>query len=129
MCADAGLPIAAHLATGNPAVMSDTATAAYYRQLVQQNQGLVAQGGKGIELRQLSWGPISVTGSTATATTSETWITTFSDGTSTESTDTNVYTLVQQNGTWLIESDQQPTPPSASAQPTPGVGAQPTPPP
>ena len=31
------------LATGNPAVMSDTATAAYYRQLVQQNQGLATQ--------------------------------------------------------------------------------------
>jgi hypothetical protein len=81
--------LAQGLATGNPAAMSDTATAAYYRQLVQQNQALATQGAKNIELRQLSWGPISNNGTTATATTTETWITTFSDGTSTESTDAN----------------------------------------
>ncbi len=40
------------LASGNPALMSDTATAAYYRQLVQTNQGLAAQGATSIELTQ-----------------------------------------------------------------------------
>jgi hypothetical protein len=114
------------LASGNPTPMSGTATAAYYRQLVQINQGLAAQGATGIELRQLTWGPISINGSTATASASETWITAFSDGTTSESTVSNVYTLVQQGGTWLIESDQQPAT-SASAQPTPGVSTQPTP--
>jgi hypothetical protein len=114
------------LASGNPAVMSDTATAAYYRQMVQANQGLASQGVTSIELTRLNWGPISVSGSSATASTTETWITTFSDGTTTESTDSNVYTLVQQAGTWLIEADQT-QPPAASTPGTPGVGVQPTP--
>src|SRR5258708_24666049 len=113
------------LASGNPALMSDTATAAYYRQLVQINQGLAAQGATSIELTQLTWGPVTVNGNTATATTTETWITTFNDGTTTEFTGSNVYALVQQGGTWLIEADQN-QPPPTSAQATPGVGA-PTP--
>jgi hypothetical protein len=107
--------------------MSDTATTAYYRQLVQTSQGLASQGATSIELTQLSWGPVNVSGNTATASTTETWITTFNDGTTTESTDSNVYTLVQQGGRWLIESDQSKPATSSSAQPTPGVVAQPTP--
>ncbi len=114
------------LATGNPALMSDTATAAYYRQLVQINQGLASQGATSIELTNLTWGPITVNGSTTTAATTETWLTTFNDGTTTEFTGLNVYTLVLQSGMWLIESDQQPTA-SAPAQPTPGISTQPTP--
>jgi hypothetical protein len=114
------------LSTGNPSLMSDTATAAYYRQLVQTNQGLAAQGATGIVLNQLTWGPISVTGTTATANTTEEWTTTFSDGTTARSVNPNVYTLIQQGGPWLIEADQQPAaPPSARA--TPGVAVQPTP--
>jgi hypothetical protein len=89
------------------------------------NQALVGQGATSIALIRLNWGPINVTGNTATATTSEAWTTTFNDGTTAESSDTNVYTLVQQNGTWLIEADQQSA--SASAQATPGVAAQPAP--
>jgi hypothetical protein len=114
------------LSTGNPSLMSDTATAAYYRQLVQTNQGLGTQGATSIVLNQLTWGPISVTGTTATANTTETWTTTFSDGTTTRSVNANVYTVVQQGGTWLIEADQQPAT-SPSAQATPGVVVQPTP--
>ena len=117
------------VASGNPALMSDTATAAYYRQLVQLNQGLTAQGATGVELTKLTWGAISVNGSSATAATTETWITTFNDGTTTESTVANMYTLVQQNGVWLVESDQT-QPVAASPQATPqaplpavGVGA------
>ncbi|HEV7663873.1 MAG TPA: G1 family glutamic endopeptidase [Chloroflexota bacterium] len=109
------------LATGNPTLMSPTANAAYYRQLVQINQGLAAQGATAITLSQITWGAISVTGTTATATTTETWITTFSDGTTTESTDVNNYTLVDQGGAWLIESDQQP----AATPALPAAGTQP----
>jgi hypothetical protein len=116
---------AAALATNTPSQMSDTSTAAYYRQLVQSNQALISQGATSIALIKLSWGAINVSGSSATATTSEVWTTTFSDGTTTESSETNLYTLVQQSGTWLIEADQQSA--SASAQATPGVGAQPAP--
>jgi hypothetical protein len=117
------------LATDDPSVMSDTATAGYYRQLAQTNQQMAAQGVTSIELTNLSWGPLTVNGTTASATTYETWVTTFSDGTTSESTDTNIYTLVQQNGVWLIEADQQPatsspsTPSAAAATPRP----QPTP--
>ena len=118
------------LSSNNPSLMSDTATAAYYRQLVQINQQMAAQGVTAIQLTNLTWGPVSINGTTATATTSETWVTTFSDGTTSESTDTNIYTLVQQNGTWLIESDQQPTT-SPTAQPAgatqPQAQPQPTP--
>src|SRR6266851_7393113 len=115
----------------NPSVMSDTATPAHYQQLVQINQNLLAQGVTSIQLTNISWGPITINGSTATATSYETWVTTFSDSTTMQSTDTNVYTLVQQNGSWIIQDDQQPTaatpgtgqPPAA--QPAPGVPGQP----
>src|SRR5207244_5451038 len=45
------------LASGNPALMSDTATTAYYRQSVQTNQGMATQGATGIELTQLTGVP------------------------------------------------------------------------
>jgi hypothetical protein len=57
------------LAMNDPSVMSDTATAAYYRQLVQTNQNLLASGVTSIRLTNLAWGPITVNGTTATATT------------------------------------------------------------
>jgi hypothetical protein len=108
------------VSTGNPSVMSDTATPAYYRQLLQANQQMAAGGVTSLTLNQLTWGPITVNGTTATATTDETWIITFSDSTTGQSQDTNVYTLVQQGGTWLIESDQIPA--AASGQPGSGTG-------
>jgi hypothetical protein len=114
------------LAGDDASLMSDTGTAAYYRQLVQANQDLTAQGVTSIKLTQLNWGPVAINGSTATATTSETWITTFSDGTTIESEDTNVYTLVQQGGRWLIDADQHAV--STAAQATSRSGGQgPTP--
>ncbi|HEV7663868.1 MAG TPA: G1 family glutamic endopeptidase [Chloroflexota bacterium] len=115
------------IASGNPSVMSDTATPAHYQQLVQINQNLLAQSVTQIQLTNLAWGPITINGSTATATSYETWVTTFSDSTTMQSTDTNVYTLVQQNGSWVIQDDQQPTAtPSPSTQPTtPGAPGQP----
>ena len=115
------------LANNDPTVMTDTATAAYYRQLTQINQQLIAQGVSGIQLTNLTWGAVTVNGSTATATTDETWVTTFSDGTTSESTDTNVYTLVQQNGKWLIESDQHPSGVTSSTQPAGSAPSQPQP--
>jgi len=106
------------LATGDPSVMSDTATAAYYRQLMQTNQALATAGVTNITLTQLTWGPIQINGTSATATTSETWLTEFSDGTTVQSTDTNMYTLTNQGGVWLIASDSHPAPS------TPAVGGQ-----
>ena len=61
-------------------------------------------------------------------------VTTFSDSTTIQSTDTNVYTLVQQNGGWVVQDDQQPnasgTPSNGqqpSSQPAPGVPGEPAP--
>ena len=110
----------------DPSAMRDTATDDHYQQLAQVNQDLLDQGVSQIKLASINWGPISVTGSTATATTSETWTTSFSDGTTMQSTDTNNYNLVQQNGTWVVSDDQQPSaqanqpggPAAASANPT-----------
>lgn len=106
------------LASSNPSLMSDTATAAHYQQLAQINQNLAAQGVNNIQLTNLTWGPITIDGTTATATSYETWVTTFSDSTTLQSTDTNVYTLVQQNGGWTVQDDQQP--PAATAATPPG---------
>jgi hypothetical protein len=52
---------------------------------------------------------VTVTGDKATATTTETWLTAYDDRTTEEATNTNVYTLVNQNGVWLIQDDQQPS--------------------
>ncbi len=117
------------LSTQNPSAMSDTATAGYYQQLVQSYQSLVSQNVTSIELTNLTWGPISVSGATATANTTETWVTTFGDSTTLESTDANLYTLVNQGGSWLIQDDQQPSAAGSSAQGPTGSSdpVQPTP--
>jgi hypothetical protein len=101
--------------------MSDTSTAAYYRQQAQVTQSLAADGVTSLALTQLTWGPISVDGSTATATanTSETWRTTYADGTTTLTTANNVYTLVERNGTWLIDASRRVAAPSTTATPVP----------
>jgi Peptidase A4 family len=116
------------IATQNPSVMSDTATPAHYQQLVQLNQNLITQGVRSIQLTNLSWGPVTINGTTATATSYETWVTTFSDSTTMQSTDTNVYTLVQQNGSWVIQDDQHPAPtPGQPAVTAPSQPSAPTP--
>jgi Peptidase A4 family len=102
------------VAASDPSVMSDTATAAHYQELVKINQDLASGGVTGISLAKLEWGPITVTGATASATTYETWTTTFADGTTMQSRDTNVYALVQNGGAWVVQADAQPSQPAAS---------------
>ena len=96
------------LETHNSAVMQDTSTASYYKQVAQLNENLLASGITSIKLVQLRWGPVTANGSTASATTYETWSTTYSDGTTDQSTDRNVYTLVNQQGQWKISADAHP---------------------
>jgi hypothetical protein len=117
------------VANRDPSVMSDTATGSYYRGLQQTYRDLVSQGVVSIELTNLTWGAITATDSAATANTVETWVTTSSDGTTDQTTDNNVYTLVMQGGTWLIQGDRQPTTASSSqpTTPVPAGQAQPTP--
>jgi hypothetical protein len=96
------------VASGDSSVMADTSTSSYYQQLAQANRDLSYGGVTAITLVKLEWGPISIHGSSATATTYETWATTYSDGTTDQARDENDYALVQQNGAWKIQSDDHP---------------------
>src|SRR5262249_50960507 len=96
------------LASGNSSLMQDTATSEYYSQLVQINQDLKSNGVTGVELQNISWGPVRIQGSNARALTDETWRTTFSDGSNEQSTDRNVYSLVQQDSGWKIQANNHP---------------------
>ncbi|HUZ78246.1 MAG TPA: G1 family glutamic endopeptidase [Chloroflexota bacterium] len=96
-------------AQNNPALMQDTATRAYYAQLKQTNSQLRAGGVTAIHLDGLMWlGSVTVQGGQAQATTMEMWTTTFRDSTTNRSTDENVYTLVQESGSWKISADNHP---------------------
>jgi hypothetical protein len=125
------------IASGDPTVMRDTSASSYYEQVVQSNQLLLQSGGASIRLVQLVWGPVAVRDTTAQATTFESWLTEYKDG-STELTesDQNVYELSQTNGQWLIQADNHPTTQASRAStsgltgrpptPTPVVGPSPT---
>jgi len=94
--------------TNNPDVMSATATPDFYREQVSTNQDLVDNGVTDIKLVNIEWGPITVNGNTASASDYETWSTTFQDGTTEQSRDRNVYTLINDNGTWKVQGDDHP---------------------
>jgi Peptidase A4 family len=106
------------LATGDTSVMSETATTDRLDELAQVNQELADNGVSDIQLMRLEWGPITVNGNSASATTYETWAVHTDDGATQVSRDTNVYSLVQDDGTWKIQSDEHP-----SNAGTPGSGA------
>jgi hypothetical protein len=93
----------------DPTLMRATATDSYYQELVQTNQNLQTSGAQSIELTKLDWIDVTIDGSTAQAVTSETWRTTYSDGSVAVTTDRNDYTLVLQSGAWKIRADVQPT--------------------
>jgi hypothetical protein len=114
-------------AANDPTLMRDTATITYYNQLVQGLSDLKSAGVTAIQLVNLSWGPITLQGTTeAQANTVETWNTTFNDCSTLQEPDTNVYTLVLQSGAWKIQDDQHPN--SRTLQPPSGnAGAAPTP--
>ncbi len=113
----------------DPTVMQDTATTSYYQQSVQTLNDLLNSGVSAIQLVSLNWGPITLQGATsAQATTSETWSTSFSDGSKMQETDTNVYTLVLQNGAWKVQDDQHPNSGAAQAPSSnPGGSTSPVP--
>ncbi len=97
------------IANHDVTVMRDTATSSYYTQLTQTYNDLVNSGVTAIKLDKLVWGKVTLQGTTgAQATTIETWSTKFSDGSTLQETDTNVYTLVLQGSTWLVQNDQYP---------------------
>jgi hypothetical protein len=110
------------IAARDASLMRDTSTDSYYRELVQTNASLLDGGVNRIHLDALDWGPITVAGTTATATTDETWTQEFSDGRTAQARDRNVYHLVQQGGAWKIQSDDHPDSASAGVSPTPQPG-------
>jgi len=109
-------------ARNDPTLMRATATSSYYQELVQTNQGLQSSGAQSIALVKLEWVDVTVSGTTANAVTNETWRTTYTDGSVSDSTDRNEYTLVLQAGAWKISADVQPT----TQIITPGAGTAPS---
>src|SRR5579859_772432 len=119
------------IANRDPSAMADTLTSDHYQELVRVNQDLLDSGVISIKLVKLEWGAVAVDGSTATATTYETWTTTLSDGTTDQSRDRNDYALVLDNGIWKITADVHPdqvtgrpgpgAPPPPQVSPFPGI--------
>ena len=95
--------------TGDATLMRDSATASFYADLVQTNRDLAAAGVRQIELVSTDFVSVSASGANATATTLETWRSTYTDGSSDETTARNDYTLVLDNGAWKIAGVDQPS--------------------
>jgi hypothetical protein len=95
--------------------MVPMATSDFFKLQAATNQVLLENGVTEIKLVNLEWGQITVAGNTATATVYETWSTTFIDGTTEQARDRNVYTLVQDNGAWKVQSDEHPDQRAAGA--------------
>jgi hypothetical protein len=106
-------------ASNDPTVMQDTSTSDFYQTQVTTNQDLRANFVTDIQLKNIDWGAISVNGTSATATAFESWTTTYTDGTTEQSRDRNVYTLVQQNGAWVISADDHPDSNIGASSPSP----------
>ena len=102
--------------TGDATLMRDTATASFYTELQQTNRDLASSGVRQIELVSTDFVSVSANGASATATTLETWRSTYTDGSADETTARNDYTLVLEGGSWKIATDDQP---SAVLQPGP----------
>lgn len=97
-------------AQNDPALMADTATTGYYNQLLQTNSDLANSGVTAIKLLRVRWGPIAFQSpTTATAQTVETWQTADASGSTQVSSNLNVYSLVNQQGSWKISADDHPT--------------------
>jgi hypothetical protein len=121
------------IATRNMSLMSDTQTDDYFRQMSNTFQDMLNNQVTGISLLKLDWGPISVgaDGTTANATTYETWRIISQVGSIDYDPIRNDYQLVLDNGAWKIKSDVQtvgaPTPLPTTPTPIPPPTNTPTP--
>ena len=95
--------------SGDPTAMKATATSDFYQQLLGVNRDLQAGGVTEIAIVSTDFQSVSVNGANATATTFETWRSTYSDGSSEETTARNDYTLVLDGSAWRIATDDQPS--------------------
>jgi len=96
------------IAAKDPKLMRDSATDRYYQEMVDINQSLLDAGVTRIRMVSIEWGTVTVSGDSASATTFETWSTTYSDGRNDRSRDRNLYRLVLREGSWKIDSDEHP---------------------
>jgi hypothetical protein len=113
------------IASRNPEVMRESATEPHYRDMADSNEAMLSSGITAIRLVEIEWGDISFSGIRATATTWETWTTTFRRGESDQSRDRNVYVLIQQDGLWKIQANEHPdafVPPSGTDVDRPAPG-------
>jgi len=92
----------------DPAPMRATSTDDHFAEMTRINSDLAKGGVTKIELLKIDFGAITVNGTTATATTTETWRSTYADGSVDQSTDENDYSLVLEGGSWKISSNTQP---------------------
>jgi hypothetical protein len=105
------------IATQDPNVMAATATPDFYAEEVAANQELVDSGVTDIKMVKAEFSQATVDGTTATITVYETWTTSFKDGTTEQARDRNIYTLIQDNGTWKVQTDDHPDEPPAPGTP------------
>jgi hypothetical protein len=113
------------IAARDASLMSDTVTSDHFQDLAQINQDLLDHGVSSIKLVKLEWGAVAVNGTTATATTYETWTTTLSDGTVDQSRDRNDYSLVLDDGAWKIRTNEHPDQAQAGGRPNPSASSPP----
>jgi hypothetical protein len=91
------------------AAIADEADGAYYQRLLRGTQALLDDGATKVDLVNIEWGPISILGTTATATTVETWRTTYAAGPTEFARDRNQYSLaLDEEGSWRIVSNSHP---------------------
>jgi hypothetical protein len=95
-------------AGGDPAPMRATSTDDHYREMVQINRRMAQAGVTGVQLLKLDWGDASLEGASAKIETTETWRTAFADGSTEDSLDRNVYTLVHDGDAWKVQADDHP---------------------
>jgi hypothetical protein len=88
--------------------LSDGATSDFATGQKNVTQDLIDNDVTQIQLVNIEWGAATIDNGTVTATAYETWGTTYADGTTEQSRDRNVYTLVQQDGSWKVQADEHP---------------------
>lgn len=119
------------IGSGDQSVLAATTTERYFPELTRINQRMLDDGVVAIRMVNAEWGPVAVDprGTTATATTYETWRTTFADGAADEARGRNDYRLVRHRTGWRIDAVELPSDaPRSMEERSPGPPGPPRPP-
>jgi len=116
------------IALRDPTAVGEHAIVEYQQRLMRTNRSLLSNGVAGIDLVNIEWGPITIDGTTASATTFETWRTTYAAGPTEFARDRNVYALVFDDAVWRVAGNEHPdsrrgpaAPPDTERDPDPGL--------